>query len=375
MNTWLRYNQKGENHVDTSDGNLEDLVETTSKLKTVIYTKANMLANGRWVEMNGDKEVENSEIVRTLENPNPLMNGNEWLRSLSINYDIYGNSFINCIKPFKAAIPSVYWVLPSKHISVVETGKIWKQVKKNKIIENYKLDDASGRREVFDVSDIIHFKETNSLNPIIGVSKIKSLMLELSNLRGALGFRNRIITNDAALGILSSALSDNGMGMPLDDAEQARLNAGYNQSFGMQEGKSNILMSSVPLKWNSTSYPTKDLLLFEEVDSSFRAIIDAYGLNDNIFSKDQGSTYENLAEGIKLAYQNCIIPFAEDIALGMSLANGLDGKTKRLKLDFSHIEFLKEDMVKASEIDKRNAETYAILSANGREDLAKRIYE
>jgi len=46
-----------------------------------------------------------------------------------------------------------------------------------------------------------------------------------------------------------------------------------------------------------------------------------------------------------------------------------------LKLDFSHIEFLKEDMVKASEIDKRNAETYAILSANGREDLAKRIYE
>ena len=133
-------------------------------------------------------------------------------------------------------------------------------------------------------------------------------------------------------------------------------------------------MSQSSVKWNPMSYPTKDLLLFEEIDANFRAIIDAFGLNDNIFSRTKGSTYENIAEGIKLAYQNCVIPFAEDIALGMSKANGLNGVDHYLKLDFSHIEFLKDDMVAQSEVNKRNAETYAILMEQGRADLASELY-
>jgi hypothetical protein len=109
-------------------------------------------------------------------------------------------------------------------------------------------------------------------------------------------FHNRILINDSALGILSSKQSTEGFGTALDDKEQNRLQEGYKKSFGMQEGKHNIHMTEATVEWHPMSYPVKDLLLMEGIDSNMRTIIDAIGLNDNIFSREKASTFSNLKE-------------------------------------------------------------------------------
>lgn len=365
--------QKGEYKIDTSTSGLHDLVTTTSHLSAVIYRKADMLANGRWREyklVNGKKElVEKSEAVNILENPNPVQDGNEFIRQLSVTKDTYGTSIIN-LNRTNLPIPKSMYVLPMQYVTINKTGKLYKQIDIKEIIESIFIEYST--REYFELDNLAIFKYPNPNDPVIGLSPIEQLKMPIANIRGALGFRNRIITNDAMLGVLSSDFMD-GMGVGLDTKEQERLQEGLREAYGMQSRKANITMSQNPVKWTPMSYPTKDLLLFEEVDQDFKIIIDHYGLNDNLFSREKASTYSNLVEGIKMAYQGCIIPFGEDIALTMTKAFKMDAKTNWLELDFSHLEVLKDDEKVKSENLKRTVESISILNQNGYTDIANRM--
>ena len=150
--------RKSEIYVDTSLGNLHQLYLTTPELYAVVDRRANMLSNGRWIHKKNNKVVENSDIVRKLENPNPLMNGNEFVRNISIAKDVYGNAFVNGIKPIGFPDKEVMYVLPSKYMKINTTGSIYKQVKKEKIIESYVLDYAitGMTKETYKPSEILH---------------------------------------------------------------------------------------------------------------------------------------------------------------------------------------------------------------------------
>ena len=377
FNSLYRFMQKGENYVDVTQGNLFNLYETTPHLKAVIDRRADLLANGRFqhkrYNSKGEIEiVEKSKIIDRIENPNPLQNGNEFIRNLSIIQGIYGIAIANKVSGSTLSLPKVLWVLPSGDVVIKSSGLIYKQTDINDIIKEVYITKEQGGKEVFDLKDLIFFRDINVDNPVMGLSPITSLKLAISNIRGAYGFRNRIITSNAMLGILSSDSKD-GMGVVLDENVQKRISQGVKTLFGMQDGKDDILQTKASVKWTPMSYPTKDLMLFEEVTQSFKVIIDAYGLNENIFSFEKASTFSNLESGLKQAYQDCIIPYSEDIALGFSKGFNLDPSKEWLHIDYSHIDVLKENTKVKTENDKRVAETIAILSNINRQDLIESV--
>jgi hypothetical protein len=124
-------------------------------------------------------------------------------------------------------------------------------------------------------------------------------------------------------------------------------------------------MTNASLKWQPMTFPTRDLLLFEEVDANFLSIIDAYGMNANIFSREKGSTFENLAQGIKQAYQSTIIPEAEELAMNRTRLFGLESKGEWLELDYSHIEVLQENEKEKAEVLQLKANTLEKLNTSG----------
>jgi phage portal protein BeeE len=367
---------KGEYKIDTSIGGLHEIATTTAHLSAVINRKANMMANGRWREyklVNGKKElVYNSEAVFRLENPNPLQNGNEFIRQLSWSYDTYGSGLSN-LNRVNSPIPQSMYVLPTAELIIKRTGKIYKQVELKEIIERIYMTSENGDVN-FELDDLVIFKNSNPNDPVLGISPIEMLKLPIANIRAGLGFRNRIINNDAALGILSGvATQDMSVGLKVKDQE--RIQAGYKSKYGMQQGKKDLIISETPVSWTAMSYPTKDLMLFEEITQDFKIIIDFYGLNENIFSRDKASTFSNYTEGLRSAYQDCIIPQGQDMALSFTKAFKMDGVTNWLEYDFSHLDILKENEKEKSENTKRDAESAAILRANGYEDVANSIVD
>ena len=361
------FTMKGEQWV--SDENPFHLYNTTPHLAAVINRKASMVATGRWKHYRNDKEVENSDVVRMLENPNPLMNGNEFVRGVAVSFSVYGNAVIY-LNRFRDPIPSQMQLLPYSKVVIKRTGKVYKQTELKDIITDFRVDTVP-----YDIEDLLWMRNANIEDPVLGLSPLTSLIMPISNVRGAYGFRNRIITNNAMLGILSSG---GGGGLEsfsngLDDTEMKRIDSALQTSYGMQDGKMNILQTDKNVVWQAMGYPTKDLMLFEEIDQDFRIIIDAFGLNDNIFSREKASTFSNLKEGVVMAYNDGVIPFAESLSMELTKSFGMDGKNEWVALDYSHISILREDEKTKSENNKRNAEAAAILLQNGYGDAANMI--
>ena len=116
------------------------------------------------------------------------------------------------------------------------------------------------------------------------------------------------------------------------------------------------------------SYPTNELMLFEEVDANKKAVIDAYGMNENLFSVEEGQTMSDsgsrILEAERLVYQDKIIPESNDDARALSQYLGLTEDGQFLTLDYKHLAALKDDEKKKADIlDKKSTSLERMVRA------------
>jgi phage portal protein BeeE len=340
--------------------NAHNIYMTTPQLYSVINRRGYMLASGVWkhYQAKGDGQVEeivDSPLVKLLENPNPLMNGNDHIRQLNENKCVFGNNYEYILKAFDSdEIPSGLTNISPTAVAIKTTGQYYKQTSIEDIIEYYEIREANKVLDRLAPSEINHTKTVNGVNAIKGESPMTPIHMPISNIRAAYQFRNVIMTKRGAIGILSTDKKDASGAIPLTMQERQRIEEAYKRSYGIGDKQIQAIMTSVNLRWQAMSYPTKDLMLFEEVDADFRTIIDQYGLNDNIFSREKGSTFTNMAEGMEQAYQSTIIPEAEELAMNKSQKYGLIERGQFLELDYSHIPVLQENQTeKADALSKK----------------------
>ena len=133
----------------------------------------------------------------------------------------------------------------------------------------------------------------------------------------------------------------------------------YNRS------KDELLITESQVNWTPMSYPTKDLLLFEELNADKMAIIDAYGMNVNLFSNEKGSTFSNVKDSVRMVYTDTIIPETQQMYDTIAHQLGLKEQGYSIKADFSHLPVLQDDEQTKAAADKTKAETYNILLRDG----------
>ena len=129
----------------------------------------------------------------------------------------------------------------------------------------------------------------------------------------------------------------------------------------LKRQKDKLVITEADVDWTPMSYPTKDLMLFEELTEDKMAIIDAYGLSYYLFSQAKGSTFSNVKEGMRMTYQDTIIPETEQMYATISHQLGLTNDGLLLIPDFSHVAVLQDD---------KNAEASAM---NLRADAVNKI--
>lgn len=347
-----------------------EIFSTTPELYSVIMRKAMMYSNGvfKHYKLNSKGEPEelfNTDVLKLLENPNPLQSRNEWLIEEMIHTSIYGNSLVYGLRGFSTQLPKALYNLPVNRVEVVPTGKIYKQYKLEDIIKEFCLTYYDGSTDIYLPKDVIYSRLTNPNNPLVGLSPLQALQMPISNIRGAYGYRNVLINERGAIGLLSNDTKDMDGGVPLTDAEKKKIENQYSKDYGIRDNQSKVMVTSSSLKWTPMVYPTKDLMLFEEITSDLRIILDAYGLNEYLFSKETGTSYNNLLEGKRMAYQDAIIPYADDFSYKLSQYLGLDKVNEFVTIDYSHIEALQKSQKEQSEILKNKAEATRILSELG----------
>jgi hypothetical protein len=343
-----------------------DVYSTTPHLKAVITRKGDLLASGQWkhykLVRGGKIEVNNSEIVNVLENPNPLHKGNDYLRLINENMSVYGNVFKYVLRPFKRSIPSSLNILPSNDIEIQSLGKWYKQSKLKDIVKEYRMLSTN---DILQIDEVDHTWIVNSKNPIQGETPLKSIYLPLSNLRVGMKTRNVLMAKRGANGILSNDTKDAAGNKGLQADEREKIENEYQKDYGLGDGQSQIIISNNNLKWQAMGFPTKDLMLFEEDENDFCQLCDCYGIARDLFASTKGATFENQKQALKQTYQCTIIPEAEEIAMNHTAIFGLDGVNEWLELDYSHIPILQENELEKSSVISNTANAIKTLKDAG----------
>jgi phage portal protein BeeE len=125
--------------------------------------------------------------------------------------------------------------------------------------------------------------------------------------------------------------------------------------------KDEVIITESSVNWQSMSYPTRDLMLFEELTADKMAIIDAYGMNANLFSSDKGSTFSNVKDSIRMVYTDTIIPETQQMYDSICHQLGLDKEGIRIEACFDHLTVLQDDEQVKHQAEKIEAETSSIM--------------
>jgi phage portal protein BeeE len=125
-----------------------------------------------------------------------------------------------------------------------------------------------------------------------------------------------------------------------------------------------VAVVSAAVKWQQTAISTRDLMLFEEHESSTVDIADRFGYPAYLLGVKDG-TFTNTLEAEKSLYQNTIIP--DSVAIDESLNEGLKTLENNIEIknDYSHIESLQQSEQERSQARKSMNEACKIEWDNG----------
>ena len=331
---------------------------TIPELRAVIDKRASMMAANIPILYDKDGvEVTNHWFLDVINKPNPMQSWADVVYSLSVNDALYSNAFAYC--PQRANnIRNLFVPLPSNKVVVMLSGRMLKQMDREGMINGFKFEYDDESIEKLELNDVVYLTTTDGMHIVKPTSRIDALKYPLSNIKAQYNKRNVLLENIGAIGILSAQNNDMGGAIPMTPEEKRDIQRDwYNRS------KDELIITESQVNWQPMSYPTRDLMLFEELTADKLAIIDAYGLNYNLFSSDKGATFTNVRDSIRMVYTDTIIPETQSMYDTIAHQIGLTKEGLSLYADFSHLPILQAD-------EEKTAQTL-----NTRADAIKKIIE
>jgi len=335
--------------VDTNDA--WRLFIEIPELRSVIDKRASMMSSNHpcLYDMNGDK-VESHWLLDLFKDPNAMQSWSDVVYSLSVQDALYSNAFAYCPKR-SFDIRNLMVPLPANKIEIQLSGKKLQAMDSEDMITRFVFQYDDDSKERIDWTDMIYLTTDDGMNLVKPISRIDSLKYPLSNIKAQYNKRNVLLENIGAIGILSTSQNDMGGAIPMTPEEKQQIQRDW-----YKRSKDELIITESNVDWKPMSFPTRDLLLFEELNADKIAIIDVYGLNINLFSSEKGTTFTNVRDSIRLVYTDTIIPETQSMYDSMMKQWGLS-EEYYLKAEFDHLPAMQVDEESKSNVQKTKAET------------------
>lgn len=332
------------------------------ELHAVINRYAKMVASANPILVNDKGEVQKNNgnsIFKLIDRPSAMQSWGTMMYMIAVNKCVTNNALIYAPKGTFGALQLL--PLAFNNVKIVPTGKTLISAETGSFIEKFQIPTSVvDSYQDFLPEEVIYLTEPDGINLFNTKSKIDSLKYPLSNLKKQYEKRNVLLVNLFSLGILSSENKDGISAMPLEPKDIKQMRDDMKRR---HDGE--IIITDKSVKFNPMTFPTKDLMLFEEMTADKLAIIDEFGLNQHMFGQGEGgkgSTFSNVEMGERQAYNSTIIPDTEIIYDEFTKQLGLDREGLYLVPDFSHISVLKADEKYTAEAMAKRAEAVAKIN-------------
>lgn len=344
--------------VDTNDA--WRLFVEIPELRAVVNKRASMMSSHHpcLYDANGEK-VETHWLLDLIKNPNAVQSWSDVVYSMSVQDALYSNSFAYAPKR-SFDIRNMIVPLPANKIEIHLTGKKLQAMDTEDLVEKFVFCYDDDTKETILENDMLYITTDDGMNLVKPISRIDSLKYPLSNIKAQYKKRNVLLENIGSIGILSTQNNDMGGAIPMTPEEKKAI-----QQDWYRRSKDELIITESQVDWKPMSYPTRDLMLFEELTADKMAIIDAFGLNANLFSSEKGATFSNVKDSMRMAYTDTIIPETQAMYNSMMKQWGLESEGYYLKADFSHLPALQVDEQSKANVMKLKAETLEKIASLG----------
>lgn len=289
--------------------------------------------------------------------PNPLQTWTQFEAQQKIFIHLFGWCPVLPIKPFgRNNIEDItsMWNIPTNICTPKENKKLF--YKANGITDLLDSIQISYRGEtselpldkLFIFKDIVPSFETI----VFPESRICSLEMPINNIIGAYNSRNVLINYRGALGIISSESDKNGY-IPIKDPDKVALQNDFRR-YGLLNQQWKFIITSAAVKWQQMGVPTKDLMLFEEIQDDIYRLCDSFNFPSPLMASDKNNALggSNQDPAKQSLYTDCTIPDAISLYEQWNIffktaENGVD-----IQKDFSKIPCLQKDAQKGAQARK-----------------------
>jgi hypothetical protein len=347
---------------------------------SVISKRNDAFRNGRWsIEDAKGVEKKNSGFARLFERPNPMQSWRAFISQAYTFHDIFGRCYILPVVPAgfdNLKSSGAMWVIPNWLVIPNYTRKIYGQTRADQIISGYRINGIS---ETIPVNKMIVWDDTpvrvmeGQEYQVEAQSRLYPLGDQITNFQTAYASRKTLLEKRGALGAwVNNNPIDVGSRNPQTPKERAKILEEFAETYGIDRGKYPFVFTTSSLKWEQAGYPTKELMLFEEVADDAQVIADAFNVSIFLLPWADQTTYTNLEKAEKKLYTNVTIPDANDLAQVLSSAFGLIDEGSFLKVYFDHLEVFQKN--KKEEADALSSLTSALDKPYGKKVISKLEY-
>ncbi len=291
--------------------------EKCAPLNAIISKKVKAYLNGKtWVLNNKGKEIENEPAARLkklLQQPNPLQTWPQFEAQAKYYREIFGFNIILDITPagYDRTYAKSIWNLPPHYIEIQYTNTtVFKIKDKKDLIEKIWFKTPDGNSTTLDKNLVtIQAGLTPSFtSPLLSESPIPSLTPQINNVIGAYESRGSLISYRGALGAFTQEIDPAGT-RPMSKEEKDDVQKDF-MKYGLLRGQHKFIISSASLKWQQIGIPTKELMLFEEIEDDIMRMADSFGYPYRLLAAEKSASYNDVKEFKKDLYQDTIIPEA-----------------------------------------------------------------
>lgn len=321
-------------------------------LKSIVGKRAKVFNTGEIQVLNSNSFKRGvgttaNDLRTLLGKPNPIQTTKQFQAQQNIYIDIYGYCPVYGIKAagFESGVYSSVWNIPPWLFDLEYTKNWLGQSKLTDIFSKFFIIWNGQRREID--SRFLHFILDDGIgtdydmNLTIPDSRLVGMSYPVSNIIAAYKSRNTLITKRGAIGILSNDLKDSSGLVAMRKGEKELIQKEF-ANYGIVGQPFQVIITEAGLKWQQIGYPTKDLMLFEEIEDSVNQLCDVFGWPVELMSRTKGVTFDNKDQAYRSVYRDTIIPESESRM--EQLTEALVPKDANLIItrDFTEVEVLQD---------------------------------
>lgn len=372
------YSYFGGSLITQSKQNLTQIIRQGYQSNVDVYSVVNYIAElGAKIplvvqEFNGDEwsAVKKNHPLQTLINkPNPYQSGEEFRLQMYSFYLTTGNGLAYSPR-IEAGVNSgqatEMWIMPSDKTSIVSGG--WMNP-----IKGYKLTLSASKEEEMNFDDVLHMR-TASLSygngqEFWGQSPLTAGLLALERSNANYNAAVNTFKNQGLKGILMQKEQE--FSNQWDSEQQSTAQEQFDQNYNNIRKFGGTMMTNQQYEHLNLGLSPVDMSLILDKQATLRDFCNIYKVSSILFNDNAASSYNNILEVKKSAYNDAILPivgrYVEELNTWLAPSYG---ENIRVIYDTSDIAVLQLDRKTTSEWITRMVNDGVITRNEAREYLA-----